>query len=145
MKHFFTGVAVGLGVGFLIAPEAGSETRKKVVEKIKVAKDQAEQAVEPIIESAQERLEQVEELVKGGMQRAQADGDGVLKEGSRLLEVFNNASKTKLMSVKGIGEATAQRIIDGRPYGNAHGYAGILPEDVLHNLKKELLDEEEAA
>ena len=25
------------------------------------------------------------------------------------------------------------------------GYAGILPEDVFHNLKKELLDEDEAA
>lgn len=149
MKSFFTGVAVGLGVGLLIAPEAGSETRKKVAERINVAKDQAQQAAEPIIESvrasAQERIEQVGELVHGGMQRAQAEGDGKLNEASRLLEVFNNASKTKLMSVKGIGEATARRIIDGRPYDNADGYAGILPEDVLHSLKKELLDEEEAA
>lgn len=149
MKSFFTGVAVGFGVGLLIAPEAGSETRKKVAERINVAKDQAQQAAEPIIESvrasAQERIEQVGELVHGGMQRAQAEGDGKLNEASRLLEVFNNASKTKLMSVKGIGEATARRIIDGRPYDNADGYAGILPEDVLHSLKKELLDEEEAA
>ncbi len=149
MKSFFTGVAVGFGVGLLIAPEAGSETRKKVAERINVAKDQAQQAAEPIIESvrasAQERIEQVGELVHGGMQRAQAEGDGKLNEASRLLEVFNNASKTKLMSDKGIGEATARRIIDGRPYDNADGYAGILPEDVLHSLKKELLDEEEAA
>lgn len=149
MKSFFTGVAVGFGVGLLIAPEAGSETRKKVAERINVAKDQAQQAAEPIIESvrasAQERIEQVGELVHGGMQRAQAEGAGKLNEASRLLEVFNNASKTKLMSVKGIGEATARRIIDGRPYDNADGYAGILPEDVLHSLKKELLDEEEAA
>lgn len=149
MKSFFTGVAVGFGVGLLIAPEAGSETRKKVAERINVAKDQAQQAAEPIIESvrasAQERIEQVGELVHGGMQRAQAEGDGKLNEASRLLQIFNNASKTKLMSVKGIGEATARRIIDGRPYDNADGYAGILPEDVLHSLKKELLDEEEAA
>ncbi len=149
MKSFFTGVAVGFGVGLLIAPEAGAETRKKVVDKINVAKDQAQQAAEPIIESvkqsAHERMEQVGELVQSGMQRAHAEGNGMLNEASRLLEVFNNASKTKLMSVKGIGEATARRIIDGRPYNNADGYAGILPEDVLHNLKKELLDEEEAA
>lgn len=145
MKSFFTGVAVGFGVGLLIAPEAGSETRKKVAERINVAKDQAQQAAESVRASAQERIEQVGELVHGGMQRAQAEGDGKLNEASRLLEVFNNASKTKLMSVKGIGEATARRIIDGRPYDNADGYAGILPEDVLHSLKKELLDEEEAA
>jgi len=150
MKSFFTGVAVGFGVGLLIAPEAGSETRKRVVEKINVAKDQAQQRAEPIIESvrasAHERIEQVGELVQSGMQRAQADGDGagMLNEASRLLEIFNNASKTKLMSVKGIGEATARRIIEGRPYDNADGYAGILPEDVLHNLKKELLEEEAA-
>ena len=148
MKSFFTGVAVGFGVGLLIAPEAGSETRKKVVEKINVAKDQAQQAAEPIIESvresAQERIEQVGELVQSGMQHAHAEADGKLNEASRLLDIFNNASKTKLMSVKGIGEATARRIIDGRPYDNADGYAGILPEDVLHNLEKELLDEEAA-
>src|SRR6185312_5121006 len=46
MRSFFTGVAVGFGVGLLIAPEAGSETRKRVVEKINVAKDQAQQRAE---------------------------------------------------------------------------------------------------
>src|SRR5690348_11772600 len=151
MKSFLTGVAVGFGVGLLIAPEAGSETRQKVVEKVNVAKNQAQQAAEPIIESvrqpAHERIEQLGELVQSGMQRAEAEGGGarMLNEASRLLEIFNNASKTKLMSVKGIGEATARRIIEGRPYDNADGYAGILPEDVFHNLKKELLNEEEAA
>ena len=151
MKTFFTGVAVGFGIGLLIAPEAGSETRKKVVEKINVAKDQGLRAVEPLIdsvsESARERIEQVGGLVESGMRRAQGEGDGVgiLDEASRLLEIFNNASKTKLITVKGIGEATARRIIEGRPYHNAEGYAGILPEDVFHNLKKELLDEDEAA
>jgi len=151
MKSFLTGVAVGFGVGLLIAPEAGSETRKKVVEKVNVAKNQTQQAAEPIIESvrqpAHERIEQLGELVQSGMQRAEAEGGGarMLNEASRLLEIFNNASKTKLMSVKGIGEATARRIIEGRPYDNADGYAGILPEDVFHNLKKELLNEEEAA
>ena len=152
MKSFLAGVGLGFGVGLLLAPDAGSETRKKVVEKINVAKDQAEQAAEPVIESvresAHERIDQAGELVQSGMQRLQAnggDGAGMLNEASRLLEIFNKASKTKLMSVKGIGEATARRIIEGRPYDNADGYAGILPEDVLHNLKKELLEEEEAA
>src|SRR6185437_13566838 len=127
MKSFFTGVAVGFGVGLLIAPGAGSETRKKVVKKINAAKDQAQQAAVPVIESvresAHERIEQVGELVQSGMQRLQADGDGagMLNEASRLLEIFNKASKTKLMSVKGIGEATARRIIEGRPYDNADG------------------------
>jgi len=80
-------------------------------------------------------------------QREDGIGQGgeMLDEAARLLQIFNNASKTKLMSVKGIGEATAKRIIDGRPYNNADGYAEILPEEVMHNLKKELLEEKEAA
>ena len=149
MKSFLTGVTVGFGIGLLLAPEAGSETRKRVVKKLNLAKDQAQQAAEPIIESVREsvneRTAQVRNLVQSGMKGAQQEGGDILDEAARLLRIFNNASKTKLMSVKGIGEATAKRIIDGRPYDNADGYAGILPEDVLHNLKKELLDEKEVA
>lgn len=149
MKSFLTGVGVGFGVGLLLAPEAGSETRKRVAEKLNLVKDQAQQAAEPILESVREsmndRIDQVGQLVQSGMQGAQQECSEILDEAARLLQIFNNASKTKLMSVKGIGEATARRIIDGRPYNNADGYAGILPEDVLRNLKKELMDEKEAA
>lgn len=149
MKSFLMGAAVGFGVGLLLAPEPGSETRKRVVERINLAKDQAQEAAEPIVgsvrESMSERIDQVGQLVQSGMERAQEEGGEISDEAYRLLQVFNSASKTKLMSVKGIGEATARRIINGRPYNNADGYAGILPEDVLHNLKKELMDEKEAA
>ena len=149
MKSFLMGVAVGFGVGLLLAPEPGSETRKRAVEKLNSAKDQARKTAEPIFESVKEsmieRIDQVGQLVQSGMARSQKEGGDVLDEAARLLQIFNNASKTKLMSVKGIGEATARRIIDGRPYNNADGYAGILPEDVLRNLKKELMDEKEAA
>lgn len=144
MKSFFTGVAVGFGVGLLLAPEAGSETRKKVMERFETAKDQVRESAEPIIESVSERIDQVEELVQKGMQHVQGDGHGgsILDEAARLLKVLNTASKTRLMGVTGIGDATARRIIDGRPY---HSADGVLAEDVLRNLKKELLDTEEAA
>jgi gas vesicle protein len=144
MRSFFTGVAVGFGVGLLLAPEAGSETRKKVMERFETAKDQVRKSAEPIIESVSEHIDQVEELVQEGMQQVQGDGRGgsILDEAARLLEVLNTASKTKLMGVTGIGDATARRIIDGRPYDSADG---VLSEDVLRNLKKELLNTEKAA
>jgi len=149
MKSFFTGVAVGFGVGLMLAPETGSETRKKVVERLNLAKDEAQEAAKTVLgsvrDSVGDRIEQVGQLVQSGIEDAQQEGGKMLDEAARLLQIFNNASKTKLMSVKGIGEATAKRIIDGRPYDNADGYAGILPEDVLQNLKKELLFEKEAA
>jgi gas vesicle protein len=143
MKGFFTGVAVGFGVGLLLAPEAGSETRKKAIKTLNAAKDQIPESAKPLVDSAKEYFQQLQT----SMQPMISQAKGMPDEATRLLEIFNTASKTKLMSVSGIGDATARRIIEGRPYNSADAIVGnsILSEDVLRNLKKELLETTEAA
>jgi gas vesicle protein len=148
MKGFFTGVAVGFGVGLLLAPEQGSETRKKVIERLKAAKDDLPESARPLVESVTEGVEQLRRTtLEPAAERIQPLAESLKDEAARLLEVFNTASKTKLMSVSGIGDATARRIIDGRPYDSADAIVGdgVLSEDVLRNLKKELLEPEAAA
>jgi gas vesicle protein len=141
MKGFITGVAVGFGVGLLLAPEEGSETRKKVIERLNAAKDGLPESARPLVESVTEHVEQFLHTT------IQPAAENLKDEATRLIEVFNTASKTKLMSVSGIGDATARRIIDGRPYTSADAIEGngILSADVLRNLKKELLETEKAA
>ena len=143
MKGFVTGLAIGVGIGLLLAPEEGAETRKKAIKALNSAKDQIPQSAKPLVDSAKEFVEQLHNRIQPVMDQIQSMPD----EATRLLEIFNTASKTKLMSVSGIGDATARRIIDGRPYNSADAIVGngILSEDVLGNLKKELLETEEAA
>jgi gas vesicle protein len=143
MKGFVTGLAVGVGVGLLLAPEEGSETRKKAIKALNSAKDQIPESAKPLVDSAKEYLEQLQSRIQPVMDQIGSMPD----EATRLLEIFNTASKTKLMSVSGIGDATARRIIDGRPYNSADAIVrnGILSQDVLANLKKELLETERAA
>jgi gas vesicle protein len=141
VKGLFTGVIVGFGVGLLLAPQEGAETRKRVIETLKNAKDELPESAKPLVESVTEQIEQLRDMT------IQHAAEHLKDEAARLLEVFNTASKTKLMSVSGIGDATARRIIDGRPYDSADVIVenGVLSEDVLRNLKKELLETEAAA
>ncbi len=56
-------------------------------------------------------------------------------------EVLNSADRHELMSVDGIGKVTATRIMKHRPYNSAEDILqqGLLPEETLENVKKELL------
>ena len=62
-----------------------------------------------------------------------------------MAEVLNSASKTKLRSVPGIGDATARRIIESRPFESEEEVLEnkVMPEKVLKNLKDTLVDPDE--
>lgn len=146
MKSFLTGVGLGLGVGLMLAPEKGSATRKKIMDKLGAAADQVRESSEPIVSAVGE---QVEKLVGDSQESSLHDWirETAADEGAQLLEILNSASKTKLMSVSGIGDATARRLIESRPYDSPEQVVGdgILSEVIMTALKKTLLVEDEVA
>jgi DNA uptake protein ComE-like DNA-binding protein len=119
MKSFFLGLGVGTAVGLLIAPQEGSKTRR----------DWTQRARDWFGESPEKRnLEQT---------RVEVD-----EEAQEVTDVLNTAKRDELLSVPGIGKATAKRIIKHRPYQSEEEVLeeGVLPEKTLERVKEELVE-----
>ena len=118
MKSFLFGLGVGTALGLLIAPQEGSKTRRGWGQKVR---DYFE-------DPTQRNLEQT---------RAEVE-----MESEEVAEVLNTAKRDELMSVPGIGKATAKRIMRHRPYESEEEVLqeGVLPEKVLERVKEELLE-----
>jgi competence protein ComEA len=79
--------------------------------------------------------------------QAQAGNNNQESQSSQdaVAEVLNSASKTKLRSVPGIGDATARRIIESRPFESEAEVveSKVMPEKVLKTLKDKLVETDE--
>jgi DNA uptake protein ComE-like DNA-binding protein len=118
MKSFVFGLSVGMAVGLLIAPQKGGKTRSKWAQHLRHwFKDDSD-----------ENLEQA---------RAEVE-----QESTEVAEVLNTAKRDELLSVPGIGKATAKRIIRHRPYESEEEVLqeGVLPEKTLERVKEELVE-----
>ena len=118
MKSFLFGLGIGTAVGLLIAPQEGSKTRAEWGQKLhKYFQDPAQTNLE------QTRVE-------------------VEMESEEVAEVLNTAKRDELMSVPGIGKATANRILRHRPYESEEEVVqeGVLPEKTLERVKEELVE-----
>lgn len=142
MKSFLMGFAIGLGGGLLLAPVAGSETRKKVMDKIGKATDRVSSSSKPIVDAVRS---QVEHIAEGEYTSASLQPNVTEIESTQVLDILNSASKTRLMKVSGIGEATARRITDGRPYADVDSVIDghILSQELLDKVKKLAIEEAE--
>lgn len=142
MKRLLAGLGLGIGIGLLLAPKAGSETRKRVKKKIEDVADQVSDSVHSVMNAGGNQAGGT--LQQGSIQVGSGIGDEAA-ENAAVLEFLNSASKTKLMSISGIGDATARRIIESRPYDSHESLVGggILSEELMTKLRKAALSKEE--
>jgi gas vesicle protein len=135
-KEFLMGVVVGTSFGIFLAPDSGENTRRKL-----------RQRGERVFRSGS----------KGGLQSDEIGSDSEFQSGNAatgsrtgvevgadqsVAEVLNRASKDELMSVNGIGDVTAKRIIRNRPYESAEEAVQeeVIPQPTLEKVKEQLVE-----
>jgi DNA uptake protein ComE-like DNA-binding protein len=144
MKAFLTGIGLGAAIGVAIAPASGSNTRKKVKTWSADLGERMNQKFSPGAEGENSQ-DGVEPRAASDRVEANQDAGESSSAQDEVAEVLNNASKTKLRSVPGIGDATARRIIENRPFESEAEVLEnkVLPEKVLKTLKDKLVDGDE--
>jgi DNA uptake protein ComE-like DNA-binding protein len=146
MKAFLTGMGLGAAIGLWLAPDAGSKTRKKLITR---GADLAQRLEKKFDTRPADNLEvpqeQTQQAVSGAQTQASNDNQETQPTQDPVAEVLNSASKTKLRSVPGIGDATARRIIESRPFESEAEVVEnkVMPEKVLKSLKDTLVDPDE--
>ena len=159
MKAFLTGLGLGSAIGIWLAPEAGSETRKKLMTRgADLAQRLGNKGEAKLADDGEAQQEQTKEAAPNAQMQSgnnQAGINQATDQGSNnqetqstqdpVAEVLNSASKTKLRSVPGIGDATARRIIESRPFESEAEVveSKVMPEKVLKTLKDKLVDVDE--
>jgi DNA uptake protein ComE-like DNA-binding protein len=150
MKGFLTGLGLGAAIGIWLAPEAGSETRKKLMTRgADLAQRLGNNGEAKLADDGEAQQEQTKEAAPNAqMQAGNNQGSNHQETQSTqdpVAEVLNSASKTKLRSVPGIGDATARRIIESRPFESEAEVveSKVMPEKVLKTLKDKLVDVDE--
>lgn len=161
MRNFILGLGAGAVVGLLIAPDEGRKTQEKIRgwleqwqqsggEEAQGKQNQTEerwgkqaqrQTGEPSQTSAghEDVWERVEQERNGPEHEAAEEVD---RESKAVAEVLNTAKRDELLSVPGIGRATAKRIIKNRPYESEEEILeeGVMPEKTLERVKEELIE-----
>ncbi len=158
-ESFFNGTRVGICNWDLAGAEAGSETRKKLMTRgADLAQRLGNKGEAKLADDGEAQQEQTKEAAPNAQMQSgnnQAGINQATDQGSNnqetqstqdpVAEVLNSASKTKLRSVPGIGDATARRIIESRPFESEAEVveSKVMPEKVLKTLKDKLVDVDE--
>ncbi len=152
MKWFLLGTGLGLAAaGVIFAPQEGSKSRSDLSGRISdwLGRDRQHGDAEKT-NSAQERNKTSDARSQVNEPHSSPElsiRQQLEEEDEAVAEVLNTAKRDELMSVKGIGRATAKRIIKNRPYHNEEEVLeeGVLKEELLEKVKEELVDKDQGA
>jgi len=136
---FLSGFAVGFGLGILFAPAEGKRTREKVVRMAsKLA--QPDDLSDPAPTGSSTGDRNSHSIPTSEEREAPSLDDAVV-------QTLNTAKKNELMSVRGIGNATAKRIIKNRPYSSVEEVIEkeVVPDETLDNVKTQFTEKSEDA
>ena len=139
MKAFWSGIAVGAGLGVLFAPKPGRDSREKVLQAINTMLNQHP------TRGRSERANHDDWV--GDSHETSSQSPERHPDEEAVVEALNTAKKDELMSVQGIGKATAKRIIKNRPYKSVDEVIEreVVPETTLDNVKTKLVEKNEDA
>jgi DNA uptake protein ComE-like DNA-binding protein len=147
MKGFLVGIGLGTAIGLCLAPVTGSETRKKLMTRAAKLSIRLEKNFDGKSETLEDQHMPpgAEETGTGPKLQTGTDNQETLSTPDPVAEVLNTASKTQLRKVPGIGDATARRIIENRPFESEAEVveSKIIPETLLKKLKNKLVDADE--
>ena len=146
MKAFLTGFAMGVGLGFLFAPDRGGVTRSKLRDRLddwsQSASDQIGRITSAAERSARKKDQGSETGVSGADQSREQGGQTRHRSESSRDDAatLNSATRDELMEVNGIGPILADKIVAGRPYSSFNELLerGILPHGPFEELQRRL-------
>jgi gas vesicle protein len=147
MKTFLAGLGLGFGIGLLLAPQRGEQTREQLRRRGSDLADAVGEQVREVVRNPGEVLRQGQERVTelGRQLTEQLETHGKkIKDAvqSKVSPVgLNSVSREDLLTIYGIGPVMADRIISGRPYTSDRQVVeqGIVPEGIFERLERELL------
>jgi gas vesicle protein len=129
------GVVVGATFGIFLAPDSGENTRRKL-------RQRGERLFRSGSEAGSQSNGSDDDSESRSGNAATGTRSGVeLGTDQSVTEVLNHARKDELMSVEGIGDATAKRIIRNRPYDSAEEAVQeeVIPDATLEKVKEQLV------
>jgi gas vesicle protein len=148
MKYFLAGLGVGFGIGLLLAPKSGEETREQLKGQASELAGNLRGQVGDAVRNSGQTLRNTQEKLSG---LAQQVTDTLQAQGQRLKDavqnqvvrgaILNSVSREDLLAVYGIGPVLADKILANRPYTSDRQIVdqGIIPEGVFERLEQELL------
>ncbi|MEO6119388.1 MAG: hypothetical protein ABIP12_01760 [Terriglobales bacterium] len=104
------GIGIGTGIGALVAPRTGEETRELL-------------------------RSQAQSLWNNAREQTGTVAPSSLR-GASIVKALNTVSRDKLMSIYSVGPQTADKIIQNRPYDSEEAFLQqkLVPETTFENL-----------